>query len=230
MQQTSAPAISVPAPVATSRLRETAIKALWLLCALVAVVAVLFILLFLVADGLPAFAEIGVIPFLTGDTWNPTFINPAYGILPLIVGTVLVTIGAMVFAVPLSIASAIYLSELAPYRVKAAIKPVIELLAGIPSVVFGFFGLLVLVEWIRVTFDGPLRRVRAGRLHPARDHVAADDHLRLGGRALGGAARVPRGLPRTRGDKVADDRACRRAGGHLGNHGRHHPGHGPRDR
>ncbi len=96
-----------------------------------------------------------MIPFLTGDTWNPTFINPAYGILPLIVGTVLVTIGAMVFAVPLSIASAIYLSELASYRVKAAVKPVIELLAGIPSVVFGFFGLLVLVEWIRVTFDVP---------------------------------------------------------------------------
>jgi phosphate transport system permease protein len=154
-----------PAPIAPpalhgyaglrSRAAETAARTLWLLCALVAVVAVFFILLFLVADGLPAFAEIGVIPFLTGDTWNPSFVEPAYGILPLIVGTALVTIGAMVFAVPLSIASAIYLSELAPYRVKAAIKPVIELLAGIPSVVFGFFGLLVLVEWIRVTFAVP---------------------------------------------------------------------------
>ncbi len=96
-----------------------------------------------------------MIPFLTGETWNPTFVNPAYGILPLIVGTVLVTIAAMVIAVPLSVASAIYLSEIASYRVKAAVKPVIELLAGIPSVVFGFFGLLVLVEWIRVTFAVP---------------------------------------------------------------------------
>lgn len=155
MQQTSTAAIPVPARVASSRFGEIAVRALWLFCALVAVVAVFFILLFLVGDGLPAFAEIGVIPFLMGETWNPTFLDPAYGILPLIVGTVLVTIGAMVFSVPLSIASAIYLSELAPYRVKAAVKPVIELLAGIPSVVFGFFGLLVLVEWIRVTFAVP---------------------------------------------------------------------------
>jgi phosphate transport system permease protein len=135
--------------------REGVIRGVWLLCALVAVVSVLFILLFLVGDSLPAFQEIGVVPFLAGETWNPTFINPAYGILPLIVGTVLVTLAAMVIAVPLSVATAIYLSELAPYRVKAAIKPVIELLAGIPSVVFGFFGLLVLVEWIRVAFDVP---------------------------------------------------------------------------
>jgi phosphate transport system permease protein len=135
--------------------RERIIHGVWLLCALVAVVSVFFILLFLVGDGLPAFAEIGVIPFLFGETWNPTFIEPAYGILPLIIGTLLVTFWAMVFAVPLSIASAIYLSELASPRVRAAVKPAIELLAGIPSVVFGFFGLLVLVEWIRVTFGVP---------------------------------------------------------------------------
>jgi phosphate transport system permease protein len=135
--------------------RELAIYGVWLLCALVSVISVFFILLFLVGDGLPAFQEIGLVPFLTGATWSPTFVIPAYGILPLIVGTLLVTLAAMVFAVPLSIASAIYLSELAPYRVKAAIKPAIELLAGIPSVVFGFFGLIVLVEWIRVTFAVP---------------------------------------------------------------------------
>ncbi|MEN6342458.1 MAG: phosphate ABC transporter permease PstA [Methanospirillum sp.] len=135
--------------------KESIISGLWLLCALFAVVIVFFILLFLVWDGLPAFEEIGLVPFLTGTTWSPTFVTPAYGILPLIVGTLLVTIGAMVFAVPLSIASAIYLSELAPYRVRVLVKPAIELLAGIPSVVYGFFGLIVLVEWLRVTFAVP---------------------------------------------------------------------------
>ncbi len=135
--------------------RESIISGLWLLCALFAVVIVFFILLFLVWDGLPAFQEIGLVPFLTGTTWSPTFVPPAYGILPLIVGTLLVTIGAMVIAVPLSIATAIYLSELAPYRVKVAVKPAIELLAGIPSVVYGFFGLIVLVEFLRITFQVP---------------------------------------------------------------------------
>ena len=145
----------VPQPTAQRMTRESVISSIWLLCALFAVVIVSFILLFLVWDALPAFEEIGLIPFLTGTTWSPTFSPPAYGILPLIVATVLVTIGAMVFAVPLSIATAVYLSELAPYRVKVLVKPAIELLAGIPSVVYGFFGLIVLVEWLRVSFDVP---------------------------------------------------------------------------
>ena len=81
--------------------------------------------------------------------------EPLYGIFPLIVGTLLVTIGAIVFAVPLSIGCAIYVSELASPRVKNVLKPAIELLAGIPSVVYGFFGLIVLTDFIRVTFDIP---------------------------------------------------------------------------
>ena len=159
MMETPTTTIPAPSPVAVpvqrSDLAERAIGGLWLLCALAAVGAVLFILLFLVLDAYPAFAEIGVVPFLTGETWSPTSTPPSFGILPLIVGTLLVTTGAMVFSVPLSIAAAIYLAELAPYRVRAAVKPVIELLAGIPSVVFGFFGLVVLVEWLRVSFDVP---------------------------------------------------------------------------
>lgn len=135
--------------------RESAISGIWLLCALFAVVTVFFILLYLVWDSLPLFNDYGIWPFLAGNTWNPTLEPPAFGILPLIVGTLLVTAGAMIFAVPLSIATAIYLSELAPYRVKVLVKPAVELLAGIPSVVYGFFGLVVLVEWLRVTFDAP---------------------------------------------------------------------------
>ena len=155
MHPTSTAMLPGPARAARSRRAESAIRALWLACALVAVLAVGFILLFLVADGLPAFAEIGIAEFLLGETWSPTATPPAHGILSLVVGTLLVTIGAMVVAVPLSVATAVYLAELASPRVRNAVRPVIELLAGIPSVVFGFFGLVVLVEWLRVSFAAP---------------------------------------------------------------------------
>lgn len=142
----------------TSRLsfvKERAIKTIFFCTASLAVVVVTFILLFLLRDGYPVFADVGIIPFLFGDTWAPTAVEPLYGIFPLIVGTLLVTIGAIVFAVPLSIGCAIYVSELASPRVKNVLKPAIELLAGIPSVVYGFFGLIVLTDFIRVTFDIP---------------------------------------------------------------------------
>jgi phosphate transport system permease protein len=138
-----------------SFLKERAIKTIFFCTASLAVVVVTFILLFLLRDGYPIFVEVGIIPFLFGDTWAPTAVEPLYGILPLIVGTLLVTIGAIVFAVPLSIGCAIYVSELASPRVKNVLKPAIELLAGIPSVVYGFFGLIVLTDFIRVVFDVP---------------------------------------------------------------------------
>lgn len=90
-----------------------------------------------------------------GSSWTPTAVEPSYGIFALIVGTILVTLGAMIFAVPLSIGCAIYISELASPRVKSVLKPATELLAGIPSVVYGFFGLIVLTTFIRTTFDIP---------------------------------------------------------------------------
>jgi len=135
--------------------REQAIKTVFFCTAFLAVVVVTFILLFLLRDGYPIFGVVGIIPFLFGMTWAPTAVEPLYGIFPLIVGTLLVTIGAMVFSVPLSIGCAIYISELASPRVKQILKPAIELLAGIPSVVYGFFGLIVLTSFIRVTFDIP---------------------------------------------------------------------------
>ncbi|MDD1693073.1 MAG: phosphate ABC transporter permease PstA [Methanoregula sp.] len=138
-----------------SFLKERAIKTLFFCTASLAVVVVTFILLFLLRDGYPIFVEVGIIPFLSGTTWAPTAVEPLYGIFPLIVGTLLVTFGAILFAVPLSIGCAIYISELASLRVKKMLKPAIELLAGIPSVVYGFFGLIVLTDWIRETFDIP---------------------------------------------------------------------------
>jgi phosphate transport system permease protein len=138
-----------------SYIREQAIKTLFFCTAFLAVVVVAFILLFLLRDGYPVFIKVGILNFLLGFDWAPTAIVPLYGIFPLIVGTVLVTIGAMVFAVPLSIGCAIYISELASPRVKQFLKPAIELLAGIPSVVYGFFGLIVLTNFIRVAFNLP---------------------------------------------------------------------------
>lgn len=135
------------------RIREGAVRALWFCTAIFAVVAIFFIIFFLVKNGYPALEQVGVWNFLTGDLWNPTGAPPAYGIYPLIVGTLLVTLGAMAIAVPLGIASAVFIAELAPPRLRRAVKPAIELLAGIPSVVYGFFGLVVLTDWIRTSFN-----------------------------------------------------------------------------
>ncbi|MDT8357409.1 MAG: phosphate ABC transporter permease subunit PstC, partial [Methanomicrobiaceae archaeon] len=130
-------------------------RKLLFLTAIVAVLAVFFIITFLLQDAIPIFEETGVASFLSGEAWRPTATVPLYGTFPLITGTILVTLGAMLIATPLGIGSAIYIAELAPPRVKALVKPAIELLAGIPSVVFGFFGLVVLTNWLRITFDVP---------------------------------------------------------------------------
>lgn len=153
---TGAPAVS--AELAADRrtyLKERSIRYVWFLTAVFGVLTVFFILAFLVKDGILIFAETTPAEFLFGATWNPTGAIPAYGTLPLWVGTILVTIGAMVIAAPLGIACAIVIAELASPRVKAVIKPAVELLAGIPSVVYGFFGLIVLTDFIRVNFSIP---------------------------------------------------------------------------
>ncbi|WP_235855639.1 phosphate ABC transporter permease PstA [Methanofollis fontis] len=136
-------------------MKETIIRSIWFFTASFAVLAVFFIIFFLLRDAVPAFESIGIWNFISGSTWNPTGAEPAYGVYPLIVGTVLVTIGAMVVAVPLGIGSALFIAELAPYRLRLIAKPAIELLAGIPSVVYGFFGLIVLTNWLRISFDTP---------------------------------------------------------------------------
>jgi phosphate transport system permease protein len=149
-------ALAIPAGHARySLLKEKTIKAVFFFTALFAVIVVSFILLFLLRDGLPAFTQVGIVNFLLGPDWAPAAAEPLYGIFPLIAGTLLVTLGAMVFAVPLSISCAIYIAELASPRMKSILKPAIELLAGIPSVVYGFFGLIVLTDFIRVAFNLP---------------------------------------------------------------------------
>jgi len=142
-------------PARYSLFKEQAIRTVFFFTAFFAVIVVSFILLFLVRDGYPIFLQAGPLNFILGPDWAPTAAVPLYGIFPLIAGTLLVTLGAMVFAVPLSICCAIYIAELASPRAKSILKPAIELLAGIPSVVYGFFGLIVLTNFIRIAFDIP---------------------------------------------------------------------------
>lgn len=137
----------------TRQNKEKVICGIWLGTALVAVITIILILGFLLKEGLPAILEIGIPAFIFNEIWTPTSEFPSYGIYSLIIGTILVTIGAVVIAVPLGIGSAIFIAEVAPPQFREAIKPAIELLAGIPSVVYGFFGLVVLTNWLRISLD-----------------------------------------------------------------------------
>ncbi|MBN2603120.1 MAG: phosphate ABC transporter permease subunit PstC [Candidatus Thermoplasmatota archaeon] len=133
--------------------KENIIKILLIIAAVIGIIVIFSILFFLVKESYPLPTDLWT--FLSGEKWRPTSVNPRFGAFPLIVGTLLVTLGAMVFAVPLSIGSAIFISEIASPRIRAIIKPVIELLAGIPSVVYGFFGLIILVDLIHDGFNVP---------------------------------------------------------------------------
>lgn len=138
-------------------LKEKGIKGILFITAIFSVLVVFFILFFLILNGYQLFNDVSLGEFLTGEKWRPAEerIEPKYGALPLITGTLLVTLGAMAFAIPLGILTAIFISQFAPPRIRNPLKLGIELLSGIPSVVFGLFGLLVLTTWLRVTFDEP---------------------------------------------------------------------------
>jgi phosphate transport system permease protein len=137
------------------RIAEKSIEKLLFISGLIAVIVVFFIIFYLFRDAYPAFKDVGLIKILTGMKWNPVGEPPSYGAFPLIVGTVLVTLGAMVFSIPLGVGSAIFISEIAPSGMKTGFKFLTELLSGIPSVVYGFFGLVILTNWLRITFDQP---------------------------------------------------------------------------
>lgn len=117
------------------------------LSALVAILLVFLIALFIIQQGIPAFRAIGVFKFLFGTVWRPG-INE-FGILPMIVGSIYVTLGALLLSAPLGIACAIFLAEVAPYRVRGVVRSAVELLVGIPSVVYGLVGMVVIVPLIR---------------------------------------------------------------------------------
>lgn len=135
--------------------KEVITKNIFFLFALVAVVVLGLIVFSLFREGLPIFGRVSVKDFIFGAEWYPTYDPPLFGIFSLLVGSLVVTLIATVIAVPLGVLAAIYISEIAPQAVKEILKSVIELLAGLPSVVLGFFGMVIVAPWMQDTFDIP---------------------------------------------------------------------------
>lgn len=138
-----------------NKLFENIVHGVFLILGLITVTCVLLITVYLVISGIPAIKEIGLINFLFGKKWAPTAAEPQYGILPFILTSVYGTAGAIIIGVPIGFLTAMYLSKVANKKVRAVIESAVNLLAGIPSVVYGFVGMLVLVPAIRKIFDVP---------------------------------------------------------------------------
>lgn len=156
-------ALSVPADVgvtvdpmrlkhkATRHLKERFIELLLMLCGLVAVFTTVAITVILVYESIGFFSFVSVWDFLTGTVWTPLFENPKYGILPLISGTLTITVIALVVAVPMGTVIAIYLSEFAPHQAREVIKPALELISAVPTIVFGYFALMFVTPMLQAT-------------------------------------------------------------------------------
>jgi phosphate transport system permease protein len=137
------------------RIKERVIQNFFLLVALTSILVLTLIVLFLFREGIPIFKTVSVKDFLFGRFWYPTYDPPEFGIFALIVASVMVTALASLVAVPLGLLSAIYISEIASARVKEILKPIIELLASLPSVVIGFFGMVIVAPFLQETLDIP---------------------------------------------------------------------------
>ena len=134
---------------------EAAVHGIFLILGLITVGCVLLITVYLIFSGIPAIREIGLLKFLFGRTWASTASQPQYGILPFILTSVYGTAGAIALGVPVGFLTAVYLSKVAPKRVRTVLQSAVSLLAGIPSVVYGLVGMLVLVPAIRKAFHLP---------------------------------------------------------------------------
>lgn len=132
--------------------KEKGFNILFLLTALISIVAVVFICGFLFANGLPAMSKIGFSDFLFGMDWKPS--SDIYGIFPMIVGSLYITAIAILLGVPVGVMSAVFLTHFCPKKVYSILKPAVDLLAGIPSIIYGFFGMTVLVPFVRDYFGG----------------------------------------------------------------------------
>ena len=134
---------------------EVFMNLLFFVCGLIAGVFVLFISIYLIVSGLPAIREIGLVDFLFGTEWASTAAEPKFGILPFILTSIYGTAGAIVLGVPVGFMTAVFLAKVAPPRLASLVRPAVDLLAGIPSVVYGLIGMMVLVPAVRVAFHLP---------------------------------------------------------------------------
>jgi len=154
LTETATDALRVESPIRRNKIRwgETVIK-LWLaICALISIVTTVAIVILLISESLNFFEQVSPVEFFFGTNWEPLFQPSSFGVLELVWGTLIVTVGAAVMAIPTGLASAIYLSEYASDRVRSIIKPVLELLAGIPTVVYGYFALTFVTPVLQDVF------------------------------------------------------------------------------
>lgn len=135
-----------------NKIKENAMHILFLVCALASIISVIIICVFIFINGVPAIGEIGIFNFLFGQSWRPS--HGEYGIFSMIVGSVYVTAGAIIIGVPLGLLCAVFMARFCPKWLYKLVKPLIELMAGIPSIVYGFFGIVVLVPMVRNIFGG----------------------------------------------------------------------------
>ena len=134
--------------------KEKIMGGVFFAAALTSILAVLLICVFLFANGIPAMGKVGLFKFLAGTNWAPTDSPASFGIFPMILGSIYVTAGAIVIGVPVGILTSIFMSRYCPKPLYKILKPATELLAGIPSIVYGFFGLVVLVPFVKTVFGG----------------------------------------------------------------------------
>lgn len=139
----------------SAKFLEKAMNMLFLLCGLLTILFVLLITVFLVISGIPAIQAIGLPDFLLGKVWASTAANPSYGILPFILASVYGTCGAILIGVPIGLLCAVFLAKMAPEKIGGAVESVVDLLAGIPSVVYGLVGMIIIVPFVRETFQLP---------------------------------------------------------------------------
>ena len=137
-----------------SKFFEKLMEGIFFISACASIISVILICYFIFANGIPAISEIGFIKFLLGRDWSPSNIPPSFGIFPMILGSLYVTTGAIIIGVPIGILTAIYLAKFCPQDLYKYLKPAVNLMAGIPSIVYGFFGLVVLVPIARNIFGG----------------------------------------------------------------------------
>ncbi|MDD6844093.1 MAG: phosphate ABC transporter permease subunit PstC [Clostridia bacterium] len=135
-----------------SHVKEKVMEVVFMLCACVSILSVALICIFLFANGIPAMTKIGFFDFIFGQKWKPS--NEVFGIFPMIIGSIYITAGAVIIGVPIGILTAVYLARFCPEKLYKIIKPAVDLLAGIPSVVYGFFGLCVIVPFVRNHIGG----------------------------------------------------------------------------
>lgn len=137
------------------RVIDKVIETIIFICGIMSIVFVVLIFGFLLKEGFAFFSDYGIFKFITGKLWYPTSDPAQFGILSLIVGSILVTVGACIIAVPLGVMAALYISEIAPKGIRDVLKSFVELMAAIPSVVIGFVGMVTLVPLVRTIFDVP---------------------------------------------------------------------------